>query len=145
MPSLRRWQALAPAVIIAVLVAVVAGYLSVRQGEKRAERQRQANYESSLRSYSKDLQPGATRREVEALLRNRGTAFRQMCCIDSPWSNALDDLIKIGDETAPFHCSEHNVYVALSFAPSQSRSLPEANDSDVLKTVRVYHRFEGCL
>jgi hypothetical protein len=60
----------------------------------------------------------------------------QMCCVDfkdtSP--RGYDDLAKIGQEPAPWACSEKNVYVAFQF-----------DSFDTLKSVTLYRWLEGCL
>ncbi len=71
-----------------------------------------------------------------------------MCCVDRrTYSLGIyDDLIKIGQEDAPWFCNEKNVYIALQFT-GQSRAdpTPEAVPSDTLKTITIYHWLEGCL
>jgi len=60
-----------------------------------------------------------------------------MCCMGTS-HNALDDLIKIGEEESPY-CSEHNVDVGLEFVSRGTHQLAEAHDADALQTVRIYH------
>ncbi len=116
--------------------------------EKRAQRQREATYERALHSYSDVLKPGTNRKEVEDYLHERDIGFRHMCCVDRrTYSLGIyDDLIKIGQEDAPWFCNEKNVYIALQFT-GQSRAdpTPEAVPSDTLKTITIYHWLEGCL
>ena len=89
------------------------------------------------------LTRGATRLEVEGYLRTQGKHFQQMCCVGVR-RNALADLVKVGQEKAPWFCSEHNVYVAFVFDAPQHR-LATANDDDRLIEVTLYPRLEGCL
>jgi hypothetical protein len=46
--------------------------------KKRAQLQREAGYQSTLRSYSEVLKPGMTRKEMEDYLRAKKIGFRQM-------------------------------------------------------------------
>ncbi len=56
-----------------------------------------------------------------------------------------DDLVKIGQESAPWFCAENNVYVAFEFNPKSQGELSDTNGSDILKRVTVFHQLEGCL
>lgn len=56
-----------------------------------------------------------------------------------------DDLVKIGEESAPWFCRANNVYVAFEFKPKSKGELPKTNVSDILKRVSVIHQLEGCL
>jgi hypothetical protein len=90
-----------------------------------------------------------TRREVEEYLRTRNVRFRQMCCVETSQrfsTNVYDDLAKIGQEDAPWFCSEKNVYVAFQFTGSQGNTTgPAADASDRLRTISIYSWLEGCL
>jgi len=59
-------------------------------------------------------------------------------------SDTYDDLVKIGQEKAPWFCSEHNVYIAFEFNPKSEGEAPETNASDSLKRVSIFHELEGC-
>jgi hypothetical protein len=89
-----------------------------------------------------------TRKEVEDYLRARHINFRQMCCVDvKTFSKGVyDDLAQIGQEDAPWFCSEKNIYIAFQFT-GQARNAAGwgADDSDKLKTVSIYRWLEGCL
>lgn len=88
---------------------------------------------------------GMTRKDVEASLRREGRPFHRMCCMEPRRSSAYDSLTKIGEERAPWYCSQHNVYIGFEFSAAESHEFPEANDSDRLMTVRIFNQFEGCL
>jgi len=114
----------------------------------RAWKRREVAYQTTLQSYQQALAPGVTRKAVEDYLRARNTAFRQMCCVDQNLrKHSYDDLVKIGREDPPWFCGENNVYVAFQF--SDGLGLQEkwwgADDSDMLKSVLVYHWLENCL
>src|SRR5947208_1970697 len=110
---MKRW--LVFVVAIGAIVCVFVGTRIVRG--KRAQRDRDVVYQRTLRSYSEVLRPGMTRREVEDYLRTRSVSFLQMCCVDQKDSskNVYDDLAKIGEEDAPWYCSEKNIYIAFEF------------------------------
>jgi hypothetical protein len=130
-------------VVIAVLAA--SGAASCMWSAEQARR-REAGYQAQLAGFAQTFKPGMSRKELEVRLRRDGREFRQMCCM---WTdigkNALDDLIRVGRERAPWNCSEHNVYVGFEFVSNASHEFPEARDSDTLKGIQIYHWFEGCL
>jgi hypothetical protein len=129
------------------LVAVIVIGLGVRyELKKRAERKREAGYQMAVRSYRQALKIGTTRKEVEDYLRARNIEFNQMCCVEEK-KRALDDLTKIGEEAAPWFCSEHYVFVAFQFADDQPRpdKIFSAEDLDTLKSITVFHQLGGCL
>jgi hypothetical protein len=138
---MRRWR-----LPFLALLLVVLGGGAVRYARARTEKQREAIYQSLLRSYLETFTLGMTRKDVEASLRRDGKPFQQMCCMESSRrSSAYDDLTKIGDESAPWFCSQHNVYIGFEFNPTESHDVTQAHDSDVLTTVRLFHWLEGCL
>jgi len=122
----------------------------VRERHKAAERE--AYYRTVLAEYTSALKPGMTRKQVEQLLQTDGKRFRQMCCVasfrgehvnsvDAGW----DDLVKIGEESAPWFCGENNVYIAFEFNPKSRGELSKTNVSDILKSVAVFHQLEDCM
>jgi len=130
---------------LAVLSTVVVGIRY--ESKKKAQKKREVGYESSLRSYTQELKLGMTRKEVEGYFRAKNTKFMRMCCVDFGGSRAsLDDLTRIGQEDAPWFCSESNVYIAFQFSEyARHDGMPSANDLDTLKTVSIYRWLEGCL
>lgn len=142
---MKRWR-----LPIALLLLVIVGILVVRHIlEKRAQQRREAHYQSVLRTYSADLKPGMTRGDVEGYLHARNLTFRQMCCVDLKEfrKGVWDDLTKIGEEDAPWFCSQNNVYIALQFTGQRhdEHITWNAESGDTLKAVTVYHWLEGCL
>jgi len=138
----KRWR-----LFIALLVAVAIAAFALRYlHEKRAQAKHEIAYEAAVKSYSKDLRPGMTRREVEDYLSASGTPFRHMCCVNMKGSSGgvYDDLVKIGEEDVPFACSENNVYVAFEFLGPERR-FTTAEPYDTLKDITVYHWLEGCM
>jgi hypothetical protein len=139
--SKRRWGLLVIAAVLFILC--VLGIKSA--SENRAKRKRQTEYEAVLRGYSGALRSGMSRREVESYLRFRGRSFRQMCCIRAP-RKAYADLVKIGEEKAPWYCNKSNVYVAFEFETTEPHSIStDARDSDRLDTVSLFPWLEECL
>jgi len=113
--------------------------------DKRKERKRQTEYEAVLKEYSSALKPGMPRSEVESYLRLRGRSFRQMCCIQVRRS-AYADIVKIGEEKAPWYCNKYNIYVAFEFEATEPHGLiQDARDSDRLETASLFPWLEECL
>jgi hypothetical protein len=142
---MRRWLLpIAIVVVVALSAFVVRHFL-----RERVQQKSEVGYQSALRSYSQVLTPGMTRKEVEDYLRSRNVKFSQMCCVESSQrfsTNVYDDLTKIGQEDAPWFCSEKNVYVAFQFiGPQRNASGPTADASDRLRAVTLYRWLEGCL
>ena len=142
---MKRW--LLP---IALSLLVIVSFFVVRHIlAKQAQRKREAHYQSVLSLCTADLRPGMTRGEVEGYLHARNVNFRQMCCVDLKdfRKGVWDDLTKIGAEDAPWFCSENNVYVAFQFTGKRQMERPQwnADASDTLKAVTLYHWLEGCL
>lgn len=138
--------------LILGLVAVGLFIFGIRnESSKRAQRRRQAGYQSVLRDYTQALKPGMNRKEVEDYLRAKDVTFRQTCCVDATESSrrhTWDDLTKIGEEDAPWYCSQHNVYVAFQFTDHvkvETGYSMKDDDLDTLKAVTLYHQLETCL
>ena len=132
-----------------LLVGVVLLVLGIRHELKlQAKRKREAAYQSALLSYTEVLKPGMTRKEVEDYLRARTVDFSQMCCVVGQVhpKHSLDDITKVGQEDAPWFCSEHEVFVAFQFEDhGQYKSILGADDKDILKSVTIFEQLGGCL
>ena len=146
-----KWRNVSMAVSAALIVSISVWIADhVRNRRKAAERE--AEYRIVLAKYGSDMKPGMKREQVERYLQTNGTQFRQMCCVagfrgeyvDSR-GEGWDDLVKIGEESAPFFCGENNVYIAFEFNPKSRGELSDTNPSDVLKKVSVFHQLERCL
>lgn len=144
---MKRWYAYVGA---GVLVSLTAWGIHHALSQ-RAKRRREAEYEKVLRSYSEAFKTGMKRHEVEDHPSARHMAFRQMCCVSvkefsrGVYDHAYDDLVKIGQEPVPWFCSENNVYIAFQFLGSKPQSISEADSSDTLKDLSVFHWLQGCL
>jgi hypothetical protein len=146
----RRLKLLVIAAAIALIVIGLGLVQHVREEHKAAERE--AYYQTVLAKYASELRPGMSREQIEQRLQTSGKRFNQMCCVAnfrgehaSLVGSSWDDLVKIGEESAPWICSENNVYIAFEFNPKSQSERPETNSSDILKRVSVFHHLEGCL
>jgi uroporphyrinogen-III synthase len=140
----RKKKRLAAVGLIVVAVTVFA----VRHVfERRAQAKRDASYQQALHSYSAALRPGLSRDAVENYLREKNVKFRQMCCANhkSPSYEVYDDLVRVGQEDAPWFCSESNVYVAFQFAGQRANSGWSAEPDDRLTSLFIYGWLEDCM
>ena len=132
-----------PAMIGALLILCVAIARHVVQ--TRAERRREAEYQMVLKEYADALKPGMTRPEAESYLRAKMLPFQQMCCVAKP-RQAWADLVKIGEEQAPWYCNAYNIYVAFEFSTTEPHGVvTDARNSDRLESVTLFPHLEGCL
>jgi len=140
--------------MIAAATAVIAISLWFVQHvrDRRDAAARESGYQTVLAQYTVELKPGMTREQVERHLQNNGKGFKQMCCVANFKGEHVsfdragyDDLVKIAEESAPFVCSENNVYIAFEFNPKSQGESSHTNGSDILKSVSVFHQFEGCM
>jgi hypothetical protein len=138
--------------ITAATAVIVFGLWLVHPGrERRKAAERESYYQTLLAKYAGEFKPGINREQVEQRLQIDRRQFRQRCCVASfrgQYMGSLDagwdDLVKIGEESTPWVCSENNVYIALEFNPKSKGELPKTNISDILKRVSVFHQLEGC-
>ena len=148
-----RGKRLKVLMIVAVVVLIAFGsWLGQHLRERHKAVEREAQYQTVLAKYTSELKPGMSRDEVEQHLQIKGKPFKQMCCVAnfrgehaSFIGSSWDDLLKIGEESTPWFCSENNVYIAFEFNPKSQGERPETNSSDILKRVSVFHHLEGCL
>jgi hypothetical protein len=133
----RRRQALVVLIVVLMCASASGYWLKKRADKKLEEQKREAVFSSALFSYSKDLEPGMTRNNVENYLASKAILFEK---------SATADLVEIGQEPAPWFCSEVNVYIAFDFEAieTQSRAL-EPYATEVLKRVHIYSRPGRCL
>jgi hypothetical protein len=136
----KRWGLLV--IAAALLIVCVLGIKSVI--EKRAARKHQTEYEAVLGVFRHpEVRHATTRSRV--LSSTEGRSFRQMCCIRGP-RNAYADIVKIGEEKAPWYCNKYNVYVAFEFETTEPHGIvPDARDSDRLETTSLFPWLEECL
>ena len=132
-------------ILVTVVLAVVGFAVRYRlkeDAEEEAHRKREASYELSRREYSQALRSGMKRKEVEDYIRKKNLPVLRMCCVSANKS----DLIKLGQDGANWFCGESNVYVALQFEDHGSHdAYREANDSDTLSQITIFHWADTCL
>ena len=100
---MKRWLLLS---IIAVVI-VVASATAVRSYLRSvAQKKREATYQSALRQYSQELSLGLRRTEVERYLRARNANFLRISTAFGGRHEVQNaDILKIGEEPAPWFCS----------------------------------------
>jgi hypothetical protein len=134
---MKRWLLMLIALVIAVSL------LAVRSVRATARRKREIGYQIELRTYSEALHPGITRKELEDYLRSNLTTFTQVfTAYGERAESQYADLVEIGEETAPWYCSEAPVYVAFEFLGMEKL---KQNDSDVLERIELDRPDTGCL
>ncbi len=128
--------------LIALVVAVSA--LAVRSSIRAtASRKREIGYQVELRTYSEALHSGITRKELEDYLRSNNSNFTWVfTAYGGRRVSQYADLVKIGEEAAPWFCSEAHVYVAFEFSGMEKF---KQNDSDVLERIELFRPATGCL
>jgi hypothetical protein len=131
-------------VVAAALVVLLLAIALQTYRRRRGEHLRMMQYQALVRQYSNWLQPGTPRRDVMLFLRLHKLATSQMCCVSTNhrgWS----ELVKIGTETAPWYCSERNIYIGFEFDPAAPQETPTNDDEDRLTDVTLFPWLEGCL
>ena len=128
---MKRWLAVALAVIIAVAVCAGVSYWRAKQFEK----EHQAAYETKLAGFQSALQPGMSREQVEDYLRGKGLPFQRSCCE----SGVFSDLTKIGQNPPNWVCRGWNVYVEFKFE-NALKDAQTATPSDRLKSMDLYQK-----
>jgi hypothetical protein len=148
-----RGKRLKVSMIVAVAAVIAISLWSVQHVRDRHEAaERESGYQTVLAQYAVELKPEMTREEVERHLQTNGKEFKQMCCVANFKGEHVsfdqagyDDLVKIAEESAPFVCSQNNVYIAFEFNPKSEAEESHTNRSDILKRVSVFHQLEGCM
>ena len=128
--------------VVVISLGLAATIWAYRRANAKAKRE--AGYQAALQEYSNEIKPGLTRNEVESYFRTRGVRFTQMCCVGQA-RGAWADLVKVGEESAPWYCSEYYVNIAFEFRATEPHRLWESRDSDVLESVRIFRQLGGCL
>jgi hypothetical protein len=131
--------------ILLIGAAVLMSALAVRSSIRAAaKRKREVGYAVALKTYLEALHPGMARSDVEAYLRSRSTQFSWVyTAFGGRRESQYADVVKIGEETAPWYCGEAYVYVAFEFTPVGD--VDSQNDSDVLQRIEFFRPYTGCL
>jgi hypothetical protein len=139
-------------IVLTVAIFAICIWFAQHLSDRRKAAEREVYYQTILTRYTGALKPGMSRKQVEQYLRADGRQFGQMCCVAefkgehvSLVGAGWDDLIKIGEESAPWFCDENNVYIAFEFNPKSQSEQSGTSESDVLKRVSVFHQLQRCL
>src|SRR5262249_17725210 len=129
-----------------VVAAILISAIVVRSSSRAAaRRKREAHYSDSLKAYSDALHPGMMRRDVEEYLRSRNAQFSWIyTAYGGRRESQYADVVKIGEESAPWYCSEAYVYIAFEFLPVNSFS-HDQTPTDVLQRIEIFRPYTGCL
>lgn len=134
-------------IFIVVLVVVVLAYSAFGVVKAHNKRKLAADTQAALLHYSQNLRPGLTRGEVEHYLQEHHTRFSERCC--SVGRRAFSTLVVVGNDDAPWYCSEVPVYVLFEFtahAPANpANGLTYPDPQDILDQVSLGSNGEGCL
>ena len=133
---------------LAVLLVILVGAWQAWKLHADNQRlMREAHYQSTLRAYSSQVKLGSTRLEVERYLDSNKLPFNQICCVND--ETAYADIVKIGEEDAPWYCGEHNIYIAFDFhsphTGRESAAAISASPEDSLVEISRWGRLENCL
>jgi hypothetical protein len=136
---MKRWLLATSAMIIVVFLVISLRFAIKEEGEKK----REVAYQTALQVYSENLKPGLTRKDIESYLQAGNVTFDRMCCVEE--RSTFADLIKVGQEDAPWYCIDEYVYIAFEFTATEAHSLRSPiYDSDVLR-IQIYRQPVGCL
>ncbi len=137
---MKRWL-----LFIFFLTIVIVAVVAIRHAKlTRERREREARYQALLCNYSGTFAAGMTRKEVEDSLQAEKVSFYRIYGIDE--KGAYADITKIGQESAPWYCSELNIYVAFQFvAAAQRLDSVSQSPEDPLKEVTIFRHLENCL
>jgi hypothetical protein len=139
---MKRLVVLILVVGLLAMVGFAVRYRLKGQAEEAVHKKREASYELSRREYSQALEPGMNRKEVEDYVRKKTFPVLRMCCV----GGSKSDLIKIGQDDASWFCGVNNVFVAFQFEDHASQgTYRDANDSDTLSQITVFHWADNCL
>jgi hypothetical protein len=111
--------------------------------EARAAEAREITYQQALQPYVARFKRDTPRGEIQRYLRENGVKFTHLCCMGVS-HNAMDTLVKIGEEPPPRFCGEQHVYVGFEFVSTRVDWMPKTHDSDTLTVVRLFRFSDGC-
>jgi len=138
---MKRWLKIGLVLTALVCAAVCVVWFVHLQSERAAARQRELRYESDLHSYAGVIVPGMSRDPVEHYLRIHRVHFQRVYNFDGNGTDA--DLTKIGQEPAPWYCSEQNVYISFQFRSADG--FESVDPSDKLQKITIYRWLQDCL
>ena len=90
------------------------------------------------------LKSGMRWDDVKAYLKARGVKYVEMCCYET--GGPFSTLIRVGEEPAPWYCSEWTEFVALEFSATEPRPrISGPLNTDVPRLVHLTSLGTGCL
>ena len=129
---------------ILALIVVLSTVIVLRNTIKENSRKkRAAANQLALAAYAQNLRPGLIRTNVEKYFRVQNTIFIQRCCYGD--RSAFADAVIVGEEDAPWYCSEWPDYVIFEFAGTKPGWGFPPSGSDILKKIYLTSNGEGCL
>jgi hypothetical protein len=102
---------------------------------------------AAVATYSQDLKPGMTRKEVEDYFRANKISFRHRCCGGGSNEHSLDDFIEIGTQHIPVPCGDSTSYVVFIYDAQTwhpPAGLPQADDRDTLRSITTISEVDDC-
>lgn len=127
---------------MAVGLCLFAG-CAVRTPEQQTKHD-DAQYNSALSPYQRDLKPGVSRKQVEDYLRSRNIPFGHSCCAApnrAYFDYAEDDSIQLREEVRPWPCGSAYVYIAFVFIPQRpftGGAVNRASEGDTLTGIHIW-------
>jgi hypothetical protein len=136
---MKRWSPwIGTVIVLAIFGAAARNHMKSVAREKR-----EIVYRSVLQKYSAELALRSRRPEVESYLRARGADFSWIyTAFGGRRKSQYADVVKIGEESAPWYCSDAYVYIAFEFSGAEDY---KQSDSDVLERIEIFRPYSGCL
>ena len=122
---MRRW--LLGFVLVVFLVIVCGPSWQLRAACTR--KKREAEYQSTFRTYQAALAPGTL---VERYLESKAARFGRVCCTFS--EHTFSDVVKIGEELEPWYCSRTFVCIEFQFSSGTNHQV-RSDPSDRLMKI----------
>ena len=131
----KRWV-----LILVALIALVSVAVALRK--QRRATANAAAIKAAFQHYAENLKPGLTRKQVKDYLQAHGVIFHERCC--SGPQGTFSVLVQVGEEDAPWYCSDVVDYLTLEFNTEGERG-SGPTDADVLRSLYLTSIGEGCL
>ena len=119
---MRQWLGIGLLVVIAIAIFNIVSFVKKKHEDSR--------FRTALAAYRAQLQPGASRRQVEDYLRQHNMPFSRSCCKPGVFS----DRSKIGEESPSFTCRNWSIYLEFKFKNADP-SADVADGADILTSI----------
>ena len=87
-----------------------------------------------------------TRKDVEDYLNSKNTKFTWIfTAFGARGVSQTADIVKIGEEAAPWFCDEAYVWVAFEYTFTRIEDIHRQDPSDILERIELYRPYTGCL